>query len=266
MSFDLPIHLVPTHVGHELRVDLHLGELGNGTTTQVLLDTGAGRNTVMLPDSSMRPGGAVLFSDWKTLYVPELGADVEFHAVHIPEILAARIRQYDEPVFIINPWLIIKTGFTVVDLRSYRLVGFLLEEDMRRCYGSGMRSDVSAAEQYASVARMNAQLDGKINGRIELDTGGSITKFFAPAFAQAKTKAAPERLYYTITGERVVPNLSLHHTIRIGDVTRDLAPVAIEIVPRSDDDSSIARLCLDDMKDTVLIFPPPSAHYWEMIF
>ncbi|HEX9449486.1 MAG TPA: hypothetical protein VF920_15985 [Dongiaceae bacterium] len=260
-AFDLPI----TEEDHGTTpiASLHLGELGE---QRVILDTGMGLNGILIGEPNFTPE-TKQWHDFKIVPVSETGQAIHLFAVSLPVSLADDIYTTTGSRYIINPMLLSQSGFTVMDLKHKRLIGFAKEQDLRRCYGHGTLSKILYNEATVGDVYIDARIDGKIDGRVAVDTGAYLTEFYHPGLRDDAAELTPEMAYYRLTGERFVPNLSHHHALQIGPTTHDLQTVA---VPAGDNAMirtyPAARIGYASLRQSILIFPPQGLGYWELIF
>jgi hypothetical protein len=260
-TFDLPI--AEADHGTTPVTTLHLGELGE---QRVFLDTGMGLNGVLIgePDFTLE---TKQWHDFRVVPVAETGQAVHLFAVSLPVSLADDIYVTTGSRYIINPMLLSQSGFTVMDLKRKKLIGFAKEEDLRRCYGHGTVSKILFNEAAAGDVYIDARIDGKIDGRVAVDTGAYLTEFYHPDLRDDAADLTPEMAYYRLTGERFVPYLSHHHTLQIGPATHDLQTVT---VPAGGNATTrtypAARIGYASLRQSILIFPPQGLGYWELIY
>ena len=167
-AFDLPI----TEEDHGTTpiASLHLGELGE---QRVILDTGMGLNGILIGEPNFTPE-TKQWHDFKIVPVSETGQAIHLFAVSLPVSLADDIYTTTGSRYIINPMLLSQSGFTVMDLKHKRLIGFAKEQDLRRCYGHGTLSKILYNEATVGDVYIDARIDGKIDGRVAVDTGAYL--------------------------------------------------------------------------------------------
>jgi hypothetical protein len=260
-AFDLPI----TEADHGTKAIalLHLGELGE---QRVILDTGMGLNGVLIGEPNFTLE-TKQWHDFKIVPVAETGQAMHLFAVSLPVSLADDIYVTTGSRYIINPMLLSQSGFTVMDLKHKRLIGFAKEQDLRRCYGRGTVSKVLFNEASVGEVDIDARIDGKTDGRVTVDTGAYLTEFYHPALRDDAAESTPEMAYYRLTGERFVPNLSHHHALQIGSTTHDLQTVTVPAGGNAITHTyPAARIGYASLRQSILIFPPQGLGYWELIF
>ncbi len=240
---------------------------------RIPLDTGTSLNTVLAPDTHYVRQKLTLFK-LANLFSPELGRHIPFYKVPISEKLAEKIEERGESFLVINPQIIDEAGFTVMDFKRKRLVGFKDEANLRACYGHGLREHLGKTGVAYNMSLVEVILDGKVSGLGFIDTGSFLTEFYGPQISTENAEPSQELSSYLVNGDFIVPQVSPNHTIKIGDKIKilDLVSVAANKPTQytdgsvSRDNGSIATIGYDALQGSVLIFPPKSAGYWELIF
>lgn len=263
-SFNLPIEEVGPPGDVRPSVMLDLGAFGE---KRVMLDTGASFNVVVVEASGKLAPIGQRFEKWGRLYSSRLKSGFDLYSVPAPGKVLARMLYRDLDRFIVNPRLINEAGFTVMDLKHQRLLGFQKEEDLRRCYEPGVTFKFYAGDiDKYSYFFVHAVLDGQVAGWVDLDTGRGMTEFYSSRVSTAGAKPMPTVGYVTIDGVWVEPSTAPGHSITIG--THILRPklVSVPVGSTATQDDHIASLGYDDLHDKIIVIPPRSAGYWEMIF
>ena len=266
-KYSLPIH--EANGGTKIYVDLRLDAFG---AKRVVLDTGAGANVRLMPaipggTGDRAKGERVFLKQGQWIPVDELGGSLYFYSTDIDPQMFQMLGEMQVSEFILNPDRIDPDGYTVVDLRHRRLIGFADAGDVANCVGHGTRSQITAAERKSNYVFIDALIDGHLAGRVEVDTGEESTEFYNPLLHDATAVPAHDLHYYRIGGTEIVPRLSRNHQIRIGGTTRPL-PVVADLSDLKSDEAlrPDARLGYATLNQSILIFPPAGAGYWELIF
>jgi hypothetical protein len=259
--FDLAI----VEADHDTKaiVSLHLGELGE---QRAVLDTGMGLNGVLIAEPDASPG-TTQWHDFKIVNVAETKQALHLFRLSVSVDTADRVYATTGARYILNPKTLTQSGFTVMDIKHKHLVGFATESDLRKCYGHGAKSTVFPNEASTGDVDIDAVIDGHVEGRVSIDTGAYLTEFYSEKLRQDDIEPAPELAYYRLNGERVVPALSHHHSLRIGNMTHDLPIVTVPSGPGAITRAYPAgRIGYASLKQSILIFPPEGLEYWELIF
>lgn len=236
--------------------------VGNFGKIPVLVDTGMSFNSVLV--NIDRYKGPTTFGNWGDVSLPDLGETLQFKAVPVPRSFLQSYAAKNISSFILNPRLAYPNGYIVVDLKRRRFLGFKEEADLRNCYGYGHRSNIRPIEEVANIPFIDATVDGKFEGRFSIDTGTYLTLFYAPQLADRNAVPAPKYAYTRLTGHVIIPRISSDHVLQIGSVNIKLSEAAISTVTKPNFPSG--TLGMDILKNCVLIFPPSSKHYWELIY
>lgn len=261
-TFDLPIE--EASYGGQVApvVWLTVGPLGR---SRVMLDSGDAINVALAVSPDYRPELAHAGMPI-SYFVPELAMNVELRSLQVPPIVGQRLKARDIGPVQINPGLINEGGFTVFDIRDKRLIGFMREADVRHCFGSGMRFSRSAVNGDEGIF-LQATVDDKDDGQVLVDSGTTLSKIYAPDISDPAARTDASLTYYNVRGVQTTPLISQNHRLQIGPKAKDLPKVSLEQAPVAlPGDVFPAALGYSDLQDTVMIFAPKSADYWELIF
>lgn len=186
-----------------------------------------------------------------------------------PEVAtAARERGIDG---ILSPQSLYPNGYVVLDFKNGRLLEFTKKDDVVECLGHGLVVHKTSSEIEANGLGVDGELDSLVRGRLFVDTGSFLTIFYTDSLDYGKTEIAPELSIVTMKGERTATVISRDHSVRIGLNQRKLSVIAAptDSVLEVDSDLTpdyIALLGYDALKESIIILPPASAGYWEIIF
>ncbi|MBK8158734.1 MAG: hypothetical protein IPK59_08200 [Rhodospirillaceae bacterium] len=248
-----------------LRVNVS-GKVG----VRMALDTGFSRSLLFSEDNPSNENSTELYDETLS-FIPQLGRSINlFRAALRAEVRkAARERGFEG---IINPQLIYPDGYTVLDLKDWRIVGFKNESSLRRCYQPGLVVHKTSAETTDNVLGVPVTLDGRVSGRAFVDTGAFISEFYSPLLAYTDAHTAKEFGFWTATAEYVSPQVSAGHKVQVGDKVKSLERIVVATPDRVSASSAdlasdyIALLGYDALIGSILIFPPASHGGWEIIF
>lgn len=261
-TFELPIE--DASYGGQVApvVWLTVGPLGR---SRVMLDSGSAINAALIVSADYRPqlahAGIPI-----SYFVPELAMNMELRSLQVPPIVGQRLKARDIGLILINPGLINEAGFTVFDIRDRRLIGFAREADVRHCFGTGIRFSRSAVSGDQKIY-LQATVDDKDDGQVLVDTGATLSKIYAPDISDPAARADASLTYYDVHGVATIPLISQNHRLQVGPKVKNLSKVSLEPAPIAlPGELFPAALGYSDLKDTVMIFAPKSADYWELIF
>jgi hypothetical protein len=199
-------------------------------------------------------------------FVPELALNVGLRSYQVPPIIGQRLVARSIGPIGINPGLINEAGFTVFDIRDKRLMGFAREADVRHCFGTGIRFSRSAVSGDQGIY-LQATVDSKDDGQVLVDSGTTLSKIYAPDISDSTARIDPSLTYYDVRGVPTIPLISQNHRLQIGPKVKDLPKVSLERASIAlPGDLFPAALGYLDLRDTVMIFAPKSADYWELVF
>jgi hypothetical protein len=233
-----------------------------GDPADVVLDTGMSYNTFFAPDDNYH--GQPHYVAEKQVAIPAFKATLTFGMLPVPREFSDSLVRKKISAFIVNPSQVFPEGFAVLDLKRRRFVAFNNEADLRNCFGHGQRTEIHPAEAKVHIHFIDIMLDGKIAGRVSVDTGAYLSEFYNSRRIDAAALPSAEDWYMGVNGERITPLVSWQHSIQIGTTSKQVEKIALHVENRPD--TAMGTLGMDALGGSVLIFPPASQHYWELIF
>jgi len=252
--FDLP---VSTGTKPAVRV-----AVDDDDPADVVLDTGMSFNTFFAEDDNYH--GPPHYTGDKEVAIPAFKTTLTFGLLPVPRGFTETLKHKRISAYIVNPSQVYPEGFAVLDLKQRRFLAFNNEADLRNCYGHGQHAEVHPQEARVNVHLIDIVLDGKIAERVSIDTGAYLSEFYNSRQIDAGALPSADDWYMGVNGEKVTPLVSWQHTIQVGTTSKQVEKIGLHV--ESKPGMPMGALGMDILGSSILIFPPKSQHYWELIF